>query len=53
VAGGLIGDCVVIAKVLIQLRLLVGVNNRLVDDVVMLLVIDDYESDAGLLVDDV
>jgi hypothetical protein len=53
VADGLVvSDGDVIAEVLIQLRLLVGVNNRLVDGILMLLVMDDDESDARLVVDD-
>jgi hypothetical protein len=52
-AGGFIGYSTVIADVLIQLRLLVGINKCLVDRTVMLLVMDDDESDTGLVVDDV
>jgi hypothetical protein len=53
VADGLVvSDGDVIAEVLIQLRLLMGVNNRLVDGILMLLVMDDDESDARLVVDD-
>jgi hypothetical protein len=51
-AGGLVvSDGAIISEVLIQLRLLVGVNNRLVDGILMLLVMDDDESDARLVVD--
>jgi hypothetical protein len=50
--GLVVDDGAIIAEVLIQLRLLVGINNRLVDSVVMLLVMDDDESCAGLVVDD-
>jgi hypothetical protein len=54
VAGDLIvNDGAIIAEVLIQLRLLVGINNHLVDGVVMLLVMDDDESSARLVMNDV
>jgi hypothetical protein len=53
VAGGLVvSDGAVIAEVLIQPCLLMGVNNRLVGGILMLLVMDDEESDARLVVDD-
>jgi hypothetical protein len=51
-AGGLVvNDGAVILEVLIQLRMLVGVNNCLVDIILMLLVMYDDESDARLVVD--
>jgi hypothetical protein len=53
VAGGLVvSDGAVIAEVLIQPCLLMGVNNRLVGGILMLLVMDDEEPDARLVVDD-
>jgi hypothetical protein len=51
-AGGLVvNDGAVISEVLIQLHMLVDVNNCLVDIILMLLVMDDDESDARLVVD--